>query len=118
MGQYATYHQLLGGVKTGERIPVVGKRRIRELKIHIRNNKPGLLECVIEDNGVGRERARELKSKSASNRKSLGMRLTEDRLSLLNAEGIASAAIQVQDLTTDQGEAVGTKVILTIPIDN
>lgn len=90
-----------------------------ELRIHISHKRPGLLECVIEDNGVGREKAKELKSKSASQKKSLGMRLTEDRLALLSSgEVLMSGAIEVEDLKTDEGAAIGTKVILRIPIDN
>ena len=89
-----------------------------ELRISIHKKSPGLLECIIEDNGVGREKARELKSKSASTKKSLGMRLTEDRLALLNAQSKMNASVVVEDLRTETGSAVGTKVILKIPIDN
>jgi len=94
------------------------KETAGELKISIYKKSPSLLECIIEDNGVGRERAKELKSKSASQKKSLGMRLTEDRLALLNTAGITSAVIEVEDLKTNEGSAAGTKVILRIPIDN
>lgn len=94
------------------------KETAGELKIHLYKKTPSLLECIIEDNGVGREKAKELKSKSASQKKSLGMRLTEDRLALLNTAGIASAAIEVEDLKNTEGSAAGTKVVLRIPIDN
>jgi hypothetical protein len=73
---------------------------------------------VIEDNGVGREKASELKSKTASSKKSLGMRLTEDRLALLNSQYHANASVEVEDLKTKTGSALGTRVILKIPIDN
>jgi LytS/YehU family sensor histidine kinase len=93
------------------------KESAGHLTININRKGSSLLECVIEDNGVGRARAKELKSKSASTRKSLGMKLTEDRLALLNKQIQAEASVEVNDLMANDGEAVGTKVILKIPID-
>ncbi|HJS55741.1 MAG TPA: histidine kinase, partial [Chitinophagaceae bacterium] len=75
-----------------------------------------MLECTIEDNGVGRQKAKDLKSKSATTRKSLGMKLTEDRLTLLNKYAELNASIDIIDLSNGNGEATGTKVILKIPV--
>ncbi len=75
-----------------------------------------MLEVVIEDNGIGREKARELKSKTATSRKSLGMQLTENRLSLLNKHAELNASIEIIDLQNGGSEALGTKVILKIPV--
>lgn len=75
-----------------------------------------MLECIIEDNGVGRDKAKELKSKSATSRKSLGMQLTENRLSLLNKHAQLSASVEIIDLQNGGNEAAGTKVILKIPV--
>jgi LytS/YehU family sensor histidine kinase len=44
------------------------------------------LSCLIEDNGVGRAKAAELKSKSAVKKKSLGLQITKERLALLNKD--------------------------------
>jgi ligand-binding sensor domain-containing protein/putative methionine-R-sulfoxide reductase with GAF domain len=89
-----------------------------ELRITIYKESEYLLKCIIEDNGIGREKAKELKSKSVSQKKSLGMRLTEDRLALLNKGQDATLAVVIEDLKTDEGQASGTKVVLRIPIDN
>jgi len=75
-----------------------------------------MLECIIEDNGVGRDKAKELRSKSATSRKSLGMQLTENRLSLLNKHAELNASVEIIDLKNGHDEAAGTKVILKIPI--
>lgn len=93
------------------------KETAGHLMIHISRKTDSLLECVIEDNGVGRAKAKELKSKSASTKKSLGMKLTEDRLALLTKQTQAEASVEVDDLIATNGEAAGTKVILKIPID-
>jgi len=87
-----------------------------ELNIHVSMVGEGMLQCVIEDNGVGRDKARELKSKSATSRKSLGMKLTEDRLTLLNKHAELNASIDIIDLKNDHNLSLGTKVILKIPV--
>ena len=86
------------------------------LLIHISLINESMLVCEIEDNGVGREKAKEMKSKSATSRKSLGMKLTEDRLALLNKHAELNASIEIKDLVLDNGDAGGTKVILKIPV--
>lgn len=93
------------------------KETAGHLTIHISRESNCLLECSIEDNGVGRAKAKELRSKSAPTKKSLGMKLTEDRLALLNKQIQAEASVEVLDLIAADGEAAGTQVILKIPID-
>lgn len=86
------------------------------LSIHVSMIGDNILVCEIEDDGVGREKAMELKSKSATTRKSLGMKLTEDRISLLNKHAELNASVDIIDLKNENGEAKGTRVILKIPI--
>jgi len=86
------------------------------LSVSVRKTNSNMLECIIEDNGVGRIKANELKSKSATTGKSLGMKLTEERIAMLNQYASLNASIQIIDLENGNGEAAGTKVILTIPI--
>lgn len=71
------------------------------------------LQCIIEDNGVGRKKAAELKSKSVNKEKSYGMKITSDRLSMLNGESKVSS-VEIIDLEDDLGNSCGTKVILKI----
>ncbi|MCR6719795.1 MAG: histidine kinase [Chitinophagaceae bacterium] len=101
----AIWHGLLHKEETGN------------LTIRLKLSKPGLLECFIEDNGVGRARAKELRSKSASTKKSLGMKLTQDRLQLLSREGESGLpVIEIEDLYHEDGSAAGTRVVLRIPV--
>ena len=87
-----------------------------KLSIHVKKTSDNMLQCIIEDNGIGRSKANELKSKSATANKSLGMKLTEERISMLNQYASLNASIDIIDLEDDNKEATGTKVILTIPI--
>lgn len=86
------------------------------LKIYIQKNARHL-ECLIEDNGVGRKKAMELRSKTATTRKSLGMQLTEERMQLLMTELGTKGEIRVEDLIGPAGEPLGTRVILKLPIE-
>src|SRR5690606_21091018 len=74
------------------------KEKPGRLTVHIAAKAPGLIECTIEDDGVGRERARELRSKSVPANKSLGMKLTENRLALLNTYAEWDTAVMIEDL--------------------
>lgn len=93
------------------------KKTAGELKIRIELQSRCLLRCVIEDNGIGRDKSRELRSKSVSTKKSLGMKLTEDRLALLSKQSQTEATVEVEDMRYENNEAAGTKVIINIPVD-
>ena len=86
------------------------------LRILVSMASDSMLQCVIEDNGIGREKAKILKSKTATSRKSLGMQLTENRLNLLNKHAELNASVEIIDLQNGNSEASGTKVILKIPV--
>jgi ligand-binding sensor domain-containing protein len=73
------------------------------------------LTCVVEDDGVGRAKAAELKSKSAVKEKSYGMKITSDRLRMLNNENQAGASVEVTDLVNASGEPSGTRVKINLP---
>jgi len=92
------------------------KDRAGRLSIEVSMSSETMLQCVIEDNGIGRAHARELKSKSATTRKSLGIKLTEDRISLVNRHMTMSASVDILDMTLPDGQAAGTKVIIKIPV--
>ncbi len=72
------------------------------------------LLCMIMDNGVGREQAELLKSKSAEKQKSMGLKITTERLSLLNNNSNQQTFFTIEDLTDKNGHAAGTRVHLKI----
>jgi LytS/YehU family sensor histidine kinase len=86
------------------------------LSVRVSMVAEGMLQCIIEDNGIGRVKAKALKSKTATSRKSLGMTLTESRLGLLNKHAELNASVEILDLENVDREAVGTKVVLKIPV--
>ena len=76
----------------------------------------GTLICLIEDNGIGREAAEKLKSKSTTRKKSFGMKITHDRLDALNQLAGTKASVQIFDLKDQDENATGTRVELIIPL--
>ena len=84
------------------------------INIQIREENDRLL-CTIEDNGVGRERAQQLREKSVLKNKSMGMKITEERLRLLSQERLEQL-IRVTDLKDALDHALGTRVEINIPL--
>ncbi|MCO5240865.1 MAG: histidine kinase [Chitinophagaceae bacterium] len=87
------------------------------LWVRISRKGSDLLQCVIQDNGVGRKKANELKNKTISSRKSMGMQLTESRLMLMGHLAGSNASVDIEDLADEHGAALGTRVTLNIPVD-
>jgi len=75
-----------------------------------------MLCCKITDDGVGRKKAAELKSKSASTHKSMGMQITADRIEMLQKVNAPTTQIKITDLILPDGSAGGTEVLLKIPL--
>ena len=75
-----------------------------------------LLRAEITDDGIGRQRAAEFKSKSATKTKSFGMKVTAERIALINQLYQTHARVDIQDLTDEAGVATGTRVIVEIPL--
>ena len=73
-----------------------------------------ILSCIIEDNGVGRTKAAELRSKSVEKKKSFGLQITKERLALLNQDSDEPTFFEVEDLYDYKGKASGTRIILKI----
>ncbi len=75
-----------------------------------------LIKIEIIDNGIGRARALEYKSKSAIKNKSFGMKVTAERIELINQMYKVNTKIEIIDLHDINNEPIGTKVIINIPI--
>jgi sensor histidine kinase YesM len=82
-----------------------------DIELDMQNN---ILNCIITDNGIGRERAEEMKSKTAEKEKSMGLKITTERLALLNSEKGLHTFYDIQDLKDENRNAVGTKITLKI----
>lgn len=70
------------------------------------------ITVIIEDNGVGRERATEIRRESGIERQSRGMMITGERLAILNQYTRETYSVDVIDLKDSKGDAAGTRVII------
>nr|WP_294936312.1 histidine kinase [uncultured Flavobacterium sp.] len=74
-----------------------------------------MLRCIILDNGIGREKAAQLRN---VNHRSFATEATQHRLDLLNFGRERKIGVTIDDLVNDDKNAIGTKVTLLIPILN
>jgi anti-sigma regulatory factor (Ser/Thr protein kinase) len=84
-----------------------------DIDISVENEK---LICRIADNGIGRKKAEELGSKSATRHKSMGLHITADRIALIQKEDDKGPAVKIMDITNADGSAAGTEVIISLPL--
>ena len=72
------------------------------------------MTIVVEDNGVGRERSRQLKNTLNQKQKSRGIHLIMERLKAYNALDKETVRMDILDLHDDQGVPSGTRVIIIL----
>lgn len=75
------------------------------------------LRIEVEDDGIGRTRAAEIKSRSALKKRSMGMSITEQRLAMIQKQQGIRCDVRVEDLVLADGSAGGTLITLTIPLN-
>jgi len=71
--------------------------------------------CIIDDDGVGRDKAAKMKSLTATRYKSMGMGITRDRIEIMNKMDTLGISMEVTDKVDQSGKSTGTRVIVNIP---
>lgn len=84
-----------------------GKGRL-ELQL---NRQKDQLIISIKDNGIGMEKAAQLKAKTTE---SMGQKLTAARLALFNKRKTSGSHFSIHDIKDQNGQTAGTEVILKI----
>lgn len=72
--------------------------------------------CSIEDNGIGRKKSAEMKTKADKYKKSLGISIVESRLHLLSNYYGVNMKIVFSDLYDENQSPLGTRVSVNMPI--
>lgn len=84
-------------------------------KIEIKFARKGeLIECTIEDNGMGREKAARLREEKKPGHQPVAVEVTRERLEALR-DGAAYIPLQIEDIVHSNNEIGGTRVILRLP---
>ena len=91
------------------------KKDNRRLQISICKPSDNIIECIIEDNGIGRVKSKKINQKRITQHKSFALKATTERLDLLNYGREKKIGVEIIDLL-ENNEAIGTKVLLKIPI--
>lgn len=79
--------------------------------------KENVILCVIEDDGIGREKAMEIRREKKDMHQSMGMQVTKDRLDLLNSQKKIDISFEITDLKDEKAAPLGTRVELKIPYE-
>ncbi len=93
------------------------KEDTKELLIEF-TEEGNFIKCIVEDNGIGREKSTELKISTGqgSKHKSKGIEVSVERLkNMRNAAGEAGE-IQIIDLKDQAGNPRGTRIELFFPV--
>jgi ligand-binding sensor domain-containing protein len=77
---------------------------------------PHYLSVTVTDNGIGREHSAELRKKESSAHDSLGIKVVQDRLSIMEKITGKPYAMEITDLYDDSHKPTGTAVKLQIPL--
>ncbi|NER17265.1 tetratricopeptide repeat-containing sensor histidine kinase [Spongiivirga citrea] len=83
------------------------------LTINIKENNDDLL-CEIIDNGIGREKSLSLEKQEHLKKKSMGIKITTERLKILTQQKM-NELVNIIDLKDENNNALGTKVNIAIP---
>jgi len=84
------------------------------ITLEVKKENEEFLNISIIDDGIGREKAAELKSKTLTH-KSHGLKVTSQRIEMMNKLNSTGAHVNIIDLKDEQGHASGTRVELIIP---
>ena len=80
------------------------------------SKKDNAIYATVEDNGVGRDMSKQVSQPLLHKKESLGMKLTEERLKILNELKKIKAQFKIVDLFTKENKPAGTKVELSLPL--
>lgn len=74
--------------------------------------------CVVEDNGVGREASSKLMKKRTEIHRSRGIEISTRRLRLMYPDLSSDYLVKIDDLYSEDGNPIGTRVNIRIPIED
>ena len=92
-----------------------GKQETGQIRIQFQKNETGSILCVVDDDGVGRKVASRQPNK-AKQHKPVGVLIAKERLGHLNHGTAQDSDVTIIDKYDDQGESIGTRVEIKLPI--
>jgi LytS/YehU family sensor histidine kinase len=91
------------------------QRRKRPTDIEV-SEEGDHLYFKVTDNGIGRKKASEMASKSATKHKSMGLKITANRIAMLQKSNGKESPVTINDIVNPDGSAGGTEVVIRMPV--
>ncbi|MDP4129530.1 MAG: histidine kinase [Bacteroidota bacterium] len=76
----------------------------------------GRIHYLIEDNGIGRAQAGTYNQQNKPFHKSVGMKITQDRINIFNRDSGLSDSVEIVDLYDEQRRPAGTRIAFSIKL--
>lgn len=91
----------------------------RKITIYFQLRNEQTVVCEITDNGIGRERAAELKAIKPLNvdHKSIGMQLVKEKIEVLKQQFKGEISIQLNDIINNEKQVCGTRILIQVPLE-
>jgi Histidine kinase len=83
------------------------------LKVKLVNN---MIHYIIEDNGIGREQSKVYNQLNKPFHKSVGMKLTQDRINIFNQQNGSSESVTIIDLFDEDHRPAGTRIEFSLKV--
>jgi sensor histidine kinase YesM len=81
------------------------------MQVKLINNK---IHYIIQDNGIGRDQSRVYNQLNKPFHKSVGMKLTQDRINIFNQDTGESSRVKITDLFDEENKPAGTRIEFAI----
>jgi len=92
------------------------KTQNKKIELVAKKTQDGHVEITITDNGIGRLASEKIRNEKKIKRQSVGLNITKARLENFSKDFKEDYHIEIIDLYDDQNIAMGTQVVLSIPI--
>jgi len=90
--------------------------RAGQIQVNFNLKSNAVLNCVITDNGIGRNASHELKRNKRKYHESMGVSISQERMGFYNKTRDTETNIEIIDLYDEQNNPIGTQVIINLPI--
>ncbi|HHC79848.1 MAG TPA: tetratricopeptide repeat protein [Flavobacteriia bacterium] len=92
------------------------KKGLKKITVSIGQVDKKFIQITIEDNGIGRKESAKIKANKVIRRKSFGIDITKERLTNFVKNCQHSFSLSYKDLVDNNNNAIGTQLILQIPL--
>lgn len=87
----------------------------KNITLDVASGEEGFINITITDDGVGRDKAEEIRENKILKRKSVGIDITKERLANFSKDYQNSFHVEIIDIYNESNLPAGTKILLHIP---